>query len=93
MTLQLLCFWYWSNIVVTSLNKDADKWDPHNQACQTFLTVTAVYLLFIEITGVYRAGLGYIRDFTRLFNLIVPTLNMINVYNTANRDQQYFWTI
>ena len=57
------------------------------------LTITAVYLLLLEITAIVRAKLDYLQDLTRLLNLITPALIMINVYNTDGRFETYFWTI
>ena len=57
------------------------------------LTITAVYLLLLEITAIVRAKLDYLQDLTRLLNLITPALIMINVYNTDGSSETYFWTI
>ena len=92
MTLQLFFFVWWSNIVITNLGKE-DTFDTQNDVLQTCLTLTAIYLLILEIYAIYRAKLEYLRNATRLLNLITPTLIMINVYNVEATGETYFWTI
>ena len=92
MIIQLIFFVWWSNIVITNIN-EAESFDTQNKIFQTLLTITAVYLLLLEITAIVRAKLDYLRDLTRLLNLITPALIMVNVYNTDGRTETYFWTI
>ena len=76
---------------MTKLDIDYDKYETHNTVCQIILTITAVYLLLLESTAI--RGWDYFRDGTRVLNLIVPLLNMANIYNTDKRNEKYFWTI
>ena len=93
MIIQLIFFVWWSNIVITNIN-EAESFDTQNKIFQTLLTITAVYLLLLEITAIVRAKLDYLRDLTRLLNLITPALIMVNVYNTTDGPTEtYFWTI
>ena len=93
MIIQLIFFVWWSNIVITNID-ESESFDTQNKIFQTLLTITAVYLLLLEITAIVRAKLDYLRDLTRLLNLITPALIMVNVYNTADGPTEtYFWTI
>ena len=93
MIIQLIFFVWWSNIVITNIDV-SDSFDTQNKIFQTLLTITAVYLLLLEITAIVRAKLDYLRDLTRLLNLITPALIMVNVYNTTDGPTEtYFWTI
>ena len=93
MIIQLIFFVWWSNIVITNIN-EADSFDTQNKIFQTLLTITAVYLLLLEISAIVRAKLDYLRNLTRLLNLITPALIMVNVYNTTEGPTEtYFWTI
>ena len=93
MIIQLFFFVWWSNIVITNID-ESDSFDRQNKAFQTLLTITAVYLLLLEISAIYRAKLDYFRNLTRLLNLITPALIMVNVYNTVDGPSEtYFWTI
>ena len=93
MIIQLIFFVWWSNIVITNIKK-ADSFDTQNKIFQTLLTITAVYLLLLEISAIVRAKLDYLRNLTRLLNLITPALIMVNVYNTTEGPTEtYFWTI
>ena len=78
--------------MITNLGKE-DTFDTQNDVLQTCLTLTAIYLLSLEIYAIYRAKLEYLRNATRLLNLITPTLIMINVYNVEATGETYFWTI
>ena len=93
MIIQLAIFWYWSNIVLPGLQKDYDAFEMHNKVCQHSLTITATYLLVIETSSVLKRKQEYLRDLTRIFNLITPTLILCNVYNVEARTEEYFWTI
>ena len=93
MIIQLIFFVWWSNIVITNID-ESESFDTQNKVFQTLLTITAVYLLLLEITAIVRAKLDYLRDLTRLLNLITPALIMVNVYNTTDGPTEtYFWTI
>ena len=93
MIIQLIFFVWWSNIVITNID-ESESFDTQNKIFQTLLTITAVYLLLLEITAIVRAKLDYLRDLTRLLNLITPALIMVNVYNTTDGPTEtYFWTI
>ena len=93
MIIQLIFFVWWSNIVITNIG-ESESFDTQNKVFQTLLTITAVYLLLLEITAIVRAKLDYLRDLTRLLNLITPALIMVNVYNTTDGPTEtYFWTI
>ena len=93
MIIQLIFFVWWSNIVITNIN-EAESFDTQNKIFQTLLTITAVYLLLLEISAIVRAKLDYLRNLTRLLNLITPALIMVNVYNTTDGPTEtYFWTI
>ena len=52
MLLQLITFWYWSNIVMTNIDIDYDKYKTHNIVCQVILSITAVYLLTLESSAI-----------------------------------------
>ena len=93
MIIQLIFFVWWSNIVITNIDV-SDSFDTQNKIFQTLLTITAVYLLLLEISAIVRAKLDYLRNLTRLLNLITPALIMVNVYNTTDGPTEtYFWTI
>ena len=93
MIIQLIFFVWWSNIVITNIDV-SDSFDTQNKIFQTLLTITAVYLLLLEISAIVRAKLDYLRNLTRLLNLITPALIMVNVYNTTEGPTEtYFWTI
>ena len=93
MIIQLIFFVWWSNIVITNIG-ESESFDTQNKIFQTLLTITAIYLLLLEITAIVRAKLDYLRDLTRLLNLITPALIMVNVYNTTDGPTEtYFWTI
>ena len=92
MFIQLLVFWYWSNIVLVNLKTDADLFEPQDIVCRISLNVTAVYLLAIEVTTVYIRKLAYINSMTRLFNLITPVLIMHNLWVKETQTTS-FWTV
>ena len=96
MTLQLLMFVWWSNLVLPNLDSDDGwKWSTQNSILQACLTVTAVYLVVIEISAIYRATYKYFTNVPRLLNLITPILIQTNVYNVnpTSMATSYFWTI
>ena len=75
MTVQLLMFVWWSNLVLPNLDSDDGwKWSTQNSILQACLTVTAVYLVVIEISAIYRATYKYFTNVPRLLNLITPIL-------------------
>ena len=55
--------------------------------------MTAIYLLSLEISSIIKARLEYLKNTTRLLNLITPALIMVNVYNVEAQGETYFWTI
>ena len=80
MFIQLLVFWYWSNIVLVNLKTDTDLFEPQDRVCRIILNITAFYLLAIEVTTVYKRRVEYVKTMTRLFNLITPVLIMHNLW-------------
>ena len=70
-----------------------ESMEAQNDVLQTCLTITAIYLLVLEISAIVRANIAYLKNATRLLNLITPALIMINVYNVQATDEVYFWTI
>ena len=91
MWLQLGFFWYWSNILIPNLDESPDLED-QDTVMQVLLTTTAMYLLVMEISSVYRSSWAYFRDKTRLFNLITPILLLTSIYNKDSQEV-YFWNI
>ena len=92
MFVQLLVFWYWSNIVLVNLKSDTDLFETQDIVCRVILNITAFYLLAIEATTVYRRNIEYIKSMTRLFNLITPVLIMHNLWVKETQTTS-FWTV
>ena len=93
MFIQLLLYIVWSNVFVIGLLAGSNSFDDANDAVTVLLTITAIYLFLIEIYAIYRAGLAYLKNATRLLNLITPTLIMVNVHNIDAINETYWWTI
>ena len=93
MFIQLLLYIVWSNVFVIGILAGANTFDEANDALTVLLTITAIYLFLIEIYAIYNRGLGYLKNATRLLNLITPTLIMINVHNIEAVNETYWWTI
>ena len=64
-----------------------------DQILQVLLTITAVYLLIMEVSSIMVASLSYFKDLTRLFNFLTPVLLLTNVYNNDARGDVYYWNI
>ena len=87
MTVQLVVFWYWSNIVLFNLPKNDDvqsSFQTQHDVCRVILCITAFYLLAIEITALVDRKWKYFLQVTRLLNVITPLLLLLNVF--SNRD-------
>lgn len=92
MVIQLIFFFWWSNIVLPNVGT-SDSFEWQNEFLQACLTVTAIYLFSLEISSIREAGFSYLRDAARLLNVITPALIMVNIYNVDATSETYFWTI
>ena len=54
MIFNLFFFWYWSNVVLVNIENDPDNFGKQDTLCRIFLTITAVYLVLLEISAVIK---------------------------------------
>ena len=81
--IQLLAFWYWSNIIIVNLDQDSEDFKTQATVLEMILIVTSVYDLLMEIPIIIKARLSYFNRLIKVINLIAVILIFINV---ANRD-------
>ena len=95
MVINLMIFWYWSNVVLINLKEKEEFFGPIDDACRVILIITGFYLLFLEISAIIRRRLNYFTDMARLFNIITPTLILENVFTPRDHglSDETFWTI
>ena len=93
MLINLLVFWYWSNIVLPNLDKQPEFFEKPDAICRIFLVCTACYSFLLEITAIVKRLHLYLNDTARIFNICTPILILKNAFNTENRTEPYFWTI
>ena len=95
MTIQLFTFWWWSNFVVSNFNKKTgnDEFDLATQhdICRYILLVTAAYLLFIELTALWKLKFHYFGSMPKIFNIVTPILILSNAFDME--ESVKFWTI
>ena len=93
MIIQLVAFWYWSNIVIINLDENSDAFVHQDTVCKVILVGTSFYLLFLELTAMWRRRLDYFEGSSfKVVAIVVPTLLMMNVLNEKVEDPA-FWTI
>ena len=90
--INLIFFSYWSNIVLSNLDRAFDEFESADKVCRAFLFLTEFYLLLLEITAIVKRLHLYLNDTARVFNIITPIIVLKNCFNTSNRDETYFWT-
>lgn len=95
MLINLVIFWYWSNVVLINLFIDFETFGPWDDICRVSLAITGSYLLILEISAVIRRRLDYFTDMARLFNIITPILIIQNVSapQKESDDGVTFWTV
>lgn len=93
LTVQLVTFWYWSNILLPNYDIDAQfGFKKQLQFCNILLNVLSVYILFMQLPQMYNRGLKYPLDFERITSLVTPVLIFVNTaYQSI--EEEYFWTI
>ena len=88
--LNLLVFWYWSNIVLPNLNEETGDFDTQNTVCIAILNIISAYFVLMEIPIIYR---NWRRELhiERISNWIGAALIL---YNSINQDytEVSFWT-
>ena len=89
--IQLIVFFYWSNIVIPNLDLEQD-FDKHGDVCEFLLVVISIYDLIMEIPIFIKLTYRYFFNLIKGVNLIAVILIL---YNIANRDvtTESFWTI
>ena len=83
MLIQLLAFWYWSNIIIVNLDKDTGDFETQATVTEIILIGISVYDLIMEIPIIVKAKWLYFNRLIKVINLIAVILIFINV---ANRD-------
>ena len=79
--LQLIIFWYWSNIVLPNLKTDEALFEHQNNICGILLNVISVYLLIMEIPIFIKSPINYSKKPIKWVNLAAIILMFINVLN------------
>ena len=87
MILQLVVFWYWSNIVIFNIprpgEENGNSFLLQHDICRIILFLTAFYLISIEVTALLKEHWRYFMSPTRLLNIITPTLLLWNVFSSS----------
>ena len=92
MVINLILFWYWSNVILPNLKND-DSFESQDNIVRVFQTTTCLYLFALEISAIVKKRLEYINDTARIFNFITPILILTNVLTTEGHTEPYFWYI
>ena len=93
MVLQLVIFWYWSNIVLKNIQTDPNDFEIQLAVCRVSLLVTAVYLSIFEIMTFLRRKLNYLKESPEnLLNILTPLLILWNVVGN-NVEEYSFWMV
>ena len=93
MLINLLVFWYWSNIVLPNLDKNSETFENPDKVCRSFIWITEIYMIILEISAISKRLKSYFSDFSRVLNILTPIIVLINAASTENIDETYFWTI
>ena len=86
MLINLLVFWYWSNIVLVNLDKNYDSFEDPDKVCRSLLWITEIYMIILEIRAISKKLKSYFSDFSRALNILTPIVVLINAASTANID-------
>ena len=81
-----MVFWYWSNIVLSNLDKNFDTFENHDLVCRILLWITEFYMIVLEISAISKRGKEYFNDISRLVNIVTPIMILINASDTDARD-------
>ena len=92
MVIQLLVFWYWSNLALPNLDNKENYFEWQDTVCRVLLVITSFYLLAIEVSAIYKRKFGYFLAPTKLFNVVTPLLICLNVFR-KNIEETSFWTV
>ena len=94
MVIQLIAFWYWSNVALPLVY---NEYHPHLQqekVANRALIVTGFYLLIVEISQIIMSKGTYFYSPLRLFNFLTPVFVLANTLNSVRgRGETYFWNI
>ena len=89
--IQLLLYFYWSNIVLVNYEK-SDYYKDANQQVTIMMNIVSAYLILIELPVIWNQKLEYFGSIYKWVNWTIFVLIFVNSINTRV-DWQSFWTI
>ena len=89
---QLAVFWYWSNIVLPSIERDKDTFEAQDDVCMVILTIICVYFLLNEIPKAIKKRGDYFFSLTNITNLVSVLLILINIID-HKIEEASFWAV
>ena len=94
--IQLLVFWYWSNLVLPYLKcEEADRnssTKDQEAVCSVIMFLINIYMVAQEVPALIRSPLKYLTSALKIANIGAVILLFFNIFN-ENYCHTDFWTI
>ena len=93
LVIQLLVFWYWSNIVIVNLKNDKDTFEIQHNICVFIIVILVFYFLLYDLPSIFKNHYKYFLESQNIVTIVLAILLLINCFHDATDLSVTFWTI